>query len=161
MYSGHLRRQHHLELIPRLNTFHDGKHKIESALVNLASLRTGISQLTEETVVEIEIRRAERLHQEHLADDFIRMVRRDADGLLFVQHFQPRRRFGSISGEKSLERGELLRRQLVFRLRGIGLGFLLGHLRLSSMPWRIECYQKKLHQEPSFGYLAWGCFRIF
>jgi len=61
VYSGHLRRQHHLELIPRLNTFHDGKDKIESALVKLASLRTGISQLTEETVVEIEIRRPRRL----------------------------------------------------------------------------------------------------
>jgi hypothetical protein len=44
VYGGHLR-QHRLELLPRLNAFHNGKHEIEFVLVNLASFRTGGSQL--------------------------------------------------------------------------------------------------------------------
>src|SRR3981081_1074377 len=86
MYGGHLRRQHRLELIPRLNTLHDGKHEIEVVLVNLASLRTGISQLIDETLDEVEIRRAERLHQQQGADGLVWMVRREL-WALFVQEF--------------------------------------------------------------------------
>jgi hypothetical protein len=63
IYGGHLRRQHRLELIPRLNTFHYRKHEIEAALVSFASSRTGLSQLIDEIMIEVEIRRAERVHQ--------------------------------------------------------------------------------------------------
>jgi hypothetical protein len=45
--GGHLRRQHRLELIPRLDAFDHGQHEIQLALVGLAALRTRIGRLFE------------------------------------------------------------------------------------------------------------------
>src|SRR5437660_7899021 len=115
MYSGHLRRQHHFELIPRLNTFQDGKHEIEAVLANLVSLRTGACQLVNETMVEVEISGAERVHQQHLAGEVVWMLGRDLCDVS-LQDLEPRCRVGSISSEKFVNRGP--RRHLDVGSRG-------------------------------------------
>jgi hypothetical protein len=62
MNGGHLGRKHRLELIIRFDALYHGEHEIKPALVDLITLRTRISQLSDKTQSKIVIARPERLH---------------------------------------------------------------------------------------------------
>jgi predicted nucleic acid-binding protein len=53
--GGHLRREHRLHLVIRFDALHNGEHEIEPVLVRRAALRSGIEELLEEPVQEVEV----------------------------------------------------------------------------------------------------------
>ena len=77
MNGGHLCRQHGLELIFRFGAFDDGQQEIDCTLVGPLILRTRITQLSEKAIHKITVHRPERLRQERVTDESVRMIQGD------------------------------------------------------------------------------------
>jgi hypothetical protein len=90
-------------------------------------LRTRIAELADHAAEEIMVCRAQRRHQEDLADRRVRMARRDGHRFA-IEHLYSRRRSGGAL-QIGLERGALLRARLVGQLIGRLVGAAFARLR--------------------------------
>jgi hypothetical protein len=61
--DGHLRREHQLHLVLRLQAFDHREHEIEPALVHHPAFCHGIGELSEKPVSEVRFRCSKRLHK--------------------------------------------------------------------------------------------------
>jgi hypothetical protein len=60
--SGHLRGEHGLNPIARLDPRDEREHEIRPAFVRARTVRANVDELTDETSEEVIVRRAERFH---------------------------------------------------------------------------------------------------